>query len=347
MLRGKFFLAAMVMIGAVGIFEPRAKAQVAGTPIEPFRLSFDQPKVMAQLQRLRESGKLMSADAVRRAMQTPSPAVIALAAPATQPLSTGQIAILARKALVRVGWFVRRKNGTWEASAADGYALTTGGDVATCYHCIDPNEADVHEGYLFASSADGEIFPVDAVRGIDKELDAALIHVAGGRFTPIALNDQVAPGDSVYLLSDPGEVAGYFSVGIINRFYWTQPTTQGADVLAGARYLRIDVSTDWAPGSSGAAVMDGCGNVVGHVSTINTLGRGRSASGGSPPAPATRPATTQPRNEQPTPRLDQRPSVTFVVLHEAVPARGVRLLVEQIKRNALSNFTPATQKSPQ
>jgi hypothetical protein len=30
----------------------------------------------------------------------------------------------------------------------------------------------------------------------------------------------------------------------------------------------MNVSTDWAPGSSGAAVLDGCGNAIGHVTEI-------------------------------------------------------------------------------
>ena len=34
-------------------------------------------------------------------------------------------------------------------------------------------------------------------------------------------------------------------------------------------HLRVNVSTDWAPGSSGSAVLDQCGNVIGHVSTIS------------------------------------------------------------------------------
>jgi hypothetical protein len=35
---------------------------------------------------------------------------------------------------------------------------------------------------------------------------------------------------------------------------------------------RMDVSTDWAPGSSGAAVLDQCGNAIGHVSEISSAG---------------------------------------------------------------------------
>jgi S1-C subfamily serine protease len=346
MMRGQRFLAAMVVFGAVGIVGPTCWAQSAGTSVEPYRLNFDQPDVLAQLQRLRESGKLMSADAVRRAIKSPSPAVIPLAAAATQPLAVEQIAAVARKAMVRVGWFVRHDDGVWRASAADGYALTANGDVATCFHCIDPNEGDVHDGYLFASSADGEIFPVDAVRGADKELDAALIHVAGGRFTPIALNDDVAPGDPVYLLSDPGELAGYFSEGIVNRFYWSGPKRDGFDTLAGARYLRIDVSTDWAPGSSGAAVLDRCGNVIGHVSTINTLGRPQTPGEGRPRRPTTRSTTLQHGERVPEARPERWPAATFMVMHEAVPARGVRLLVQQIKDDALARRTPTTQKAP-
>ena len=73
----------------------------------------------------------------------------------------------------------------------------------------------------------------------------------------------VRPGDAAYCLSDPLGVTGYFSEGMVNRFF-RKPDNKGTEDEA----LRLHVSTDWAPGSSGSPVLDQCGNAIGHVSMI-------------------------------------------------------------------------------
>jgi hypothetical protein len=70
------------------------------------------------------------------------------------------------------------------------------------------------------------------------------------------------------------------------------------------------VSTDWAPGSSGSAVLDDCGNVIGHVSTISSV------------------------RDEATPKAQdssaEKPAA--MVFHEAVSARDV-LLLTRPRRN--------------
>lgn len=48
-----------------------------------------------------------------------------------------------------------------------------------------------------------------------------------------------------------------------------------------------NVSTEWAPGSSGAAVIDECGNAIGHVSEISAHGEKTGQSGGTKAAGGT------------------------------------------------------------
>lgn len=84
--------------------------------------------------------------------------------------------------------------------------------------------------------------------------------------------------------------------------------------LEGVRTLRLDVSTPWAPGSSGAAVLDAAGNAVGHAWSIFEIGGPEPlAAAGAGEVVEAAPGDF----EQPALRL-----------HQAVPARGVRLLVD-------------------
>ena len=110
---------------------------------------------------------------------------------------------------------------------------------------------------------------------------------------PLALSTNVYPGDSAWCYSDPLGRSSYFSQGIVNRFFLQE--------RRGGESPRIEVSTDWAPGSSGAALLDERGNAIGHVSVISPLWK-----------------------EDKTSKKD---SGTFLVVHEATSAREVLRLV--------------------
>jgi hypothetical protein len=120
---------------------------------------------------------------------------------------------------------------------------------------------------------------------------------------PLPLNTNMFPGDRAWCYSDPLGRSGYFSEGMVNRFYLQQ--------TKGKAWPRIEVSTDWAPGSSGAAVVDQCGNAVGHVSEIS--------SGNSPRARRTNQSA---KAESP-----------LIVFHSAARAADVLALVKPVRPN--------------
>ena len=193
----------------------------------------------------------------------------------------------------------------------------------------------MNEGYLMAFDASGNVLPVTAVLAQDEEMDAAIVRVEGGKITPLPLNDQTAPGDTVYVFSDPMSAVGYFTSGMLNRFFWFDGKRSiNPASIEGARNLRIHVSADWAPGSSGAALIDVCGNAIGHVSAIDPLVS-------DDPIPAeektVKPGKKSPNTPLPPPATDNS---VLITLHEAVPARGVKMLAE-----AMNAATPAAAEA--
>ena len=177
--------------------------------------------------------------------------------------------------------------------------------MATCFHVIEPAH-EVRDGCLVAVDEEGIVFPVAEVLAANPESDACIVRLAGGGFKPLPLNTDVYPGDTVYCYSDPVEHRDYFSAGIVNRFYQLGASrSAGPRAPAAVAPTRINVSTDWAPGSSGSAVLDDCGNVIGHVSTISSV------------------------RDESTPKAQdssaEKPAA--MVFHEAVSARDVLLLI--------------------
>lgn len=299
-----------------------AGAQAPGVPIERNRLSMKDASLIAAAQALRDGGKLLGKDQVAAAMKAPLPPVVIALPPAdTGRLEPREIAVRARKALARVGWlYTCPRCEKLHVNLAGGYAISADGAIATCWHVVAPEGQDMRSGHLIASDADGNVMPVTAVLGFDKRLDTAILRVPAGRLTPLPLNDQSEVGDAAFVFSDPLEYAGYFSAGIVNRFYWSGGRRRKeADTLSAARRLRMNVSTDWAPGSSGAAVLDSCGNAIGHVAVIMAISDDKPS----------RPIAAPGRRDHP-PRARE----TMIVMHEAVPARGVKLLLEAMKRRA-------------
>jgi hypothetical protein len=130
----------------------------------------------------------------------------------------------------------------------------------------------------------------------------------GFKPVPLPLSTNVYPGDMAFCFSDPLLNRGYFSSGIVNRFYQF-PGRRPIDAPPTAAYapIRLNVGTDWAPGSSGSAVLDDCGNAIGHVSTIGAVTEDEAA-------------------ETDTGYLRIR-GPTMIVFHEAVAARDVLRLI--------------------
>ena len=316
---------ALLFVGAamIALHPNRIFAQAPGVPVERDETLTDDAPLVAKAAALRDSGKLLSSKQIAAALKSPKPEPLALPEPSAERLEPRALAERGRKALVRIGWFyLEKRSKQWHVNLADGYSISADGAAATCHHCVAPEEQEMSEGYLIASDASGNVFPVTAVLAQDKEMDAAIVRVEGGEFAPLALNDQTAPGDTVYVFSDPMSAVGYFTSGILNRFFWLDGRkSTDPSAIEGARNLRIHVSADWAPGSSGAAVLDVCGNAVGHVSAIDPLVS-------DDPLPEEKPGKQGKKSKKKSPPLTDHSAL--IVLHEAVPARSVRMLAKSM-----------------
>lgn len=317
-------------------------AQTADTPIESMRFQVNDQALISKLTALREKDQLISGKAIVEMLKKPVAEKIDLPQASVTPLATGQIASRARESLVRIGWFYLCHNcNNWHVNVADGYAIAPGGIVATCHHCVAPNDTSMREGYLFAMDSKNNVYPVRQIIAADARMDAAIVKLENAEITPLALQDENELGAQVYLLSDPNQYSGYFSTGIINRFYW-RPDASGTDRndIKSVRSLRVNVSTDWSPGSSGAPVLDACGNIIGHVSTISTVDRrpDQQQPISAPYQRESAPAGTQPRRNAMPPQSGS----TFMILHEAVPARGVKLLAQYANTQAANDHGNTT-----
>lgn len=300
------FLLALAGFGPLPF--PTVSAQAPGVPIESGAPMSQDRALLDKLAVLRDSGRALDTAAVKAALQKPAPAAIAVPPCRNTPLRPAEVWQAAQRSRLWVGWhYLCHKCEHWHVNLAGGYPISTDGAVATCYHVAEPG-ADIREGRLVAADSEGNVFPVTAVIARSRTMDACILRVEGLKSEPLPLNDQVRPGDPAFLLSSPLNVSGYFTSGMVNRFFWSpKAASQNPAGDGDFKHLRMNVSTDWAPGSSGSPVLDTCGNVISHVAVISHLGEGKNSTG--------------------------KP-VAHITLHEAIPARSVLSLVKQAATDA-------------
>lgn len=228
---------------------------------------------MPAINEARLAKKLPTPETIKQWLAAPLKATLDLPKPNTAPLKPAEILARSRKAMVRLGWHYLCKNcDNWHTSLAAGYSIAPG-YVATCDHVIQVPET-MREGVFVCATADGKLIPILGVVGHHARLDAAILKVDSTELVPLPLQPDAAPGDAAFLYSDPINVRGYFSTGIINRFFWQGDRPGYLGTLDGIASLRINLSTDWAPGSSGAPLIDAFGNALGHVTTISPVSQG-------------------------------------------------------------------------
>ena len=291
---------AAVCAGLLFSLSPVAVAQSDETKIvdmSPTGLKKREQTILENAQKLIKDKKLLSVEEVNKQLRNPKPQAIELLPLNEKPLPEEEVSALAQAANLRVGYcYLCKRCDKWHLNMAGGYAIADG-VVATCDHVVNTS-TDMREGYLIVADHDGNVYPVTSVIARSAAMDAAIVKVADSKFTALPLNGGVKQGSKAFCYSSPMGQLEYFSDGMVNRFYWNPRYTGGdKNTLDVARHLRVNFSTDWAPGSSGSAVVDQAGNVIGHVSEISGMSKNRETS-------------------------------AYITLHIGIPAHGVRLLAE-------------------
>lgn len=135
--------------------------------------------------------------------------------------------------------------------SADGLALTN-------YHVLDFRDAIV----FGAMTAEGTMYLIDDVVASSKADDYALVRLRDASGLPaVPLHADIEQGDELFVISHPD---GYFyslTKGILSRKYLT-PNDQ---------VPRLQITADFARGSSGSGIFNQKGQLIGLVTTTNSI----------------------------------------------------------------------------
>lgn len=153
---------------------------------------------------------------------------------------------------------------------ATASAITEDGVCLANYHMVQ--QIVSREGVLKGDSAyfladrDGEIFPIVEVMAFSREEDIAVIRVdtRGKKLEPIPLGQDAATGSHVNLISHPKQMLYTYTQGYVSRnTMYNYPDRPVLDLM--------EVTADFAEGSSGGPFMDDKGNLIGMVKGTTSI----------------------------------------------------------------------------
>ena len=266
----------------------------AGAWAAPARFVIDDDeyvdKVLAGSARLLEGHKLVSADVLRSQVHTNGCAL--LSPPILrQKLEAPEVCDHLRESTLAIGSYYQCPDcDEWHFNSSGGFIVGTG-VVSTCCHVVVAKDDDVKESYIIAADAQGNVFPVRSVLAADPEADTCFLKVDGLPSKPLPLRTGVRAGERVYCLSHPGGYYFMFTQGMVarvnrrsNEMFDEHGRTNG---LLSRPILLLNVTAEFAPGSSGAPIVDEAGNVVGQVASITDAGEPPEIAGtNAPPSPS-------------------------------------------------------------
>lgn len=145
-------------------------------------------------------------------------------------------------------------------SFASGFVLSRSGAVLTSRHVVARDTLRA----LAVMTREGRVLPVVEVLAADVAADVAIMRVEGGRLTPVPLAAGAPVGAPVTVISHPDGAFFTVTAGLVSR-YFTATRRQGSE----ATWMAI--TAPFAKGSSGAPVLDECGNAVGIVNNTRAI----------------------------------------------------------------------------
>ncbi|TWF42941.1 trypsin-like peptidase [Chitinophaga polysaccharea] len=155
------------------------------------------------------------------------------------------------------------------------FAISANGVCVTNYHVLKdilqkPTIANNNDSLYFIINTDGQVHFIDNILAYSQNNDIAVFHIntRGMSLVPLPLGRPAEVGDPVYCLSHPLGFFYYFSNGMVARNVTIdkQAAAAGYNPL-GRPPIRMEITTDYAIGSSGGPILDQCGNLVGIVSS--------------------------------------------------------------------------------
>lgn len=149
-------------------------------------------------------------------------------------------------------------------TVSSGYIIGDKGICVTNSHVVESySNAPKKNLAMFIQTSDGENYPVIEVLSSSETNDLAILRLdTNEKILPfLPLGNLAEVGTKVFALSHPDNMFYYFSEGIVARNYMDRRTQKH----------RMAITADYARGSSGGPIVDKYGNLVGTITSSQSI----------------------------------------------------------------------------
>jgi S1-C subfamily serine protease len=203
-----------------------------------------------------DSKEHITADDLAKALEAAPKSVASLSLPDTSPEDPATAVYL-------IGSVYKcDKCDKWHAGGiASAWALTRDGVMASNYHVFEKAKGAA----MGVCDREGKTYPILEILAADKAADVAIFRVKADDLVPLAIGTPAGIGSEVRVISHPDRRFFTQTSGEVSRYH-RQParTDQPATVW-------MNITADYAKGSSGGPVIDEAGKVVGMVSSTQSI----------------------------------------------------------------------------
>ncbi len=256
-----FVLAA---IAAAGV------GQAPPSPREPADDAALEAKIVAASTALRAGGELVSLAKVLGEKPTAAPSIAHTPERATASSPPDLYDAIVSSVRVVGLFYLCVECDDWHFSGSSGFCVAKDGVVATCRHVLESDET-MREAFLVVADLQGHVWPVQRVLTIDRASDVCLLQTTEKGGVPLPLRTNVRTGERVYCLSNPDHHFGFFSEGMVARWYRARESETQVDGALLPVVSWLHVTCAFGAGSSGAPIVDACGNVVGIAQSTTAI----------------------------------------------------------------------------
>ncbi|MFR4036966.1 MAG: serine protease [Butyricimonas faecalis] len=141
--------------------------------------------------------------------------------------------------------------------------------VVTNWHVfwqlIDPTaRLDLRDNTFVATEA-GKIYSISSILSYSRSGDLAFfkIDTRGDRLVPMPIGGDLAVGENVHALTNPAGYPYVYTNGVVSRTFIKESGNPFAN--------RVEITADFAKGTSGGPIMDDRGNMVAMVSCLHPI----------------------------------------------------------------------------
>ena len=182
-----------------------------------------------------------------------------------------EIIKLRRESVLTVNKYLRAMAGPEMVTGwATAVVLSEDGICVTNYHVfwelLDAKvKLNPRDSIMFVATESGRVYPITEVLSFNRAADMAFfkIDTRDDVLVPMPLGRDLPVGANVHLLSNPEGYPYAYTQGVVSRTITLNPVDPFAN--------RMEMTADFAKGSSGGPIMDDRGNMVAMVSCIRAI----------------------------------------------------------------------------